>query len=151
MFRNLQNSRFPDPDGRFLDPDGRFPKRNIIVIKAFAPKFCAECTDRRIHSSHGDYFRDHFCVCVSGQLLGNFWARGSTGSNRFNRFNRFRGSVFSGSNLIRFRFGVFCRFAEFVTLWLCFPCYISFMSLVCSIPLQFPLQVSFDFPSILLS
>ena len=49
---------------------GRLKK---VVTKTFAPKFCAECTDRHIHSSHGDYFRDHFCVYVSGQLLVNFW------------------------------------------------------------------------------
>ena len=37
------------------------PKK-IIITKLFAPKFYAECTDRRIHSSHGDHFHDHFCV-----------------------------------------------------------------------------------------
>ena len=46
--------------------------KNIVVTKTFAPKFYAECTDRHVHSSHGGYFRDHFCVCVSGQLSGNF-------------------------------------------------------------------------------
>ena len=54
----------------FADP---IPK-SVVVTKAFAPKFCAEFTDRHIHSSHGDSFRDNFCVCVSGQLSGNFRA-----------------------------------------------------------------------------
>ena len=48
--------------------------KNVAVTKTLAPKFCAECTDRRIHSSHGAYFRDHFCACVSGQLSVNFQA-----------------------------------------------------------------------------
>ena len=48
--------------------------KSSVVTKTFAPKFCAECTDRHIHSSHRDYFCDHFCVCVSGQLSGNFRA-----------------------------------------------------------------------------
>ena len=39
---------------------GRLKK--VVVTKTFAPKFSAECTDRHIHSSHGDRFRDHFCV-----------------------------------------------------------------------------------------
>ena len=30
---------------------------------------CAECTDREIHSSDGDHFRDHFCVYVSGHKI----------------------------------------------------------------------------------
>ena len=57
------------PDGRSPGPD---PK-NAIVTKLFAPKFCAECTDRELRSSHGDHFRDHFCVYVIGQLLDSFW------------------------------------------------------------------------------
>ena len=41
----------------------------------FAPKFCAECTDRELHSSHGDHFRDHFCVYVSGPLSSTLRAK----------------------------------------------------------------------------
>ena len=49
--------------------------KNVVVTKTFAPKFCTECTDRYIHSSHGDDFRNHFCVCVSGHASrGNFRA-----------------------------------------------------------------------------
>ena len=63
-----------------IDPD----PWNLIVTKLFAPKFCAEWSDRELHSSHGDHFRDHFHVYVSGpvssnlqttygQLLANLW------------------------------------------------------------------------------
>ena len=52
---------FPTPIGK-----------SIVVANRFAPKFCAECTDREIHSSYGDPFRDNFCVYVSGPLSGNF-------------------------------------------------------------------------------
>ena len=38
--------------------------KNAVVTKLFAPKFHAECTDRELHSSHGDHFRDHFHVYV---------------------------------------------------------------------------------------
>ena len=37
-----------------VDPD---PK-NVVITKLLAPKFCAECTDRELHSSHGDPFRE---------------------------------------------------------------------------------------------
>ena len=47
---------------------------SIVVTKTLAPKFCAELSDREIHSSHGDYFRCHFCVYVSGQFPGNLRA-----------------------------------------------------------------------------
>ena len=57
--------RFSDPDGKKLTP---IPK-NAIVTKLFAPKFCAECTDREVHSSHGDHFREDFCVYVSGTIF----------------------------------------------------------------------------------
>ena len=57
--------------------------KNVIGIKTFAPKFCAECTDRRIHSSHGDYFRDHFCLYISGPLSDNFWATSGQLSGNF--------------------------------------------------------------------
>ena len=43
-----------------------FFSENGVVTKTFAPKFCAEWSDREVHSSHGDYFRDRFCVYVSG-------------------------------------------------------------------------------------
>ena len=49
-----------------VNPD---PK-NGVVTKTFAPKFRSEPSDREVHSSYGDYFRDHFCVCVSGPLSG---------------------------------------------------------------------------------
>ena len=38
-----------------FDPD---PK-NVVIPKLFAPKFCAECTGRELHSSHGDPFREN--------------------------------------------------------------------------------------------
>ena len=41
-----------------------------VVTKTFAPKFCAEWSDREVHSSHGDHFRDYFCVNVSEPYLG---------------------------------------------------------------------------------
>ena len=44
--------------------------KNGVVTKTFAPKFRSEPSDREVHSSYGDYFRDHFCVCVSGPLSG---------------------------------------------------------------------------------
>ena len=54
--------------------------KNVFATKLLAPKFCAECTDKQLHSSHGGYFRCHFCVYVSGPLssdlghfLVNFW------------------------------------------------------------------------------
>ena len=36
-----------------------------------SPKLCSEWSDREIHSSHGDPFREHFCAYVSGQLSGS--------------------------------------------------------------------------------
>ena len=48
--------------------------KNVAVTKTLAPKFCAECTYRRIHSSHGAYFREHFRACVSAQLSVNVQA-----------------------------------------------------------------------------
>ena len=42
--------------------------KNVIVTKTFAPKFCAEWSDQEIHSSHGDYFRDHFITPPWQQL-----------------------------------------------------------------------------------
>ena len=44
-----------------VNPD---PK-NGVVTKTFAPKFRSEPSDREVHSSHGDYFRDHACIYVS--------------------------------------------------------------------------------------
>ena len=41
------------------------PKK-VVITKTLALKFCAELSNREIHSSHGDYFRDHFYVYVSG-------------------------------------------------------------------------------------
>ena len=43
--------------------------KNVVVTKLFAPKFCAEWSDREVHSSHGGYFRDTFCVYVSRAIL----------------------------------------------------------------------------------
>ena len=40
-----------------------------VVTKTFAPKFCAEWSDREVHSSHGENFRDYFCVDVSEPYL----------------------------------------------------------------------------------
>ena len=39
--------------------------KNAFVTKLLAPKFCAEWSDREIHSSYGDPFREHFCVYAS--------------------------------------------------------------------------------------
>ena len=50
-----------------FDPD---PK-NVVITKLFAPKFCAEWSNREVHSSHRDHFRDHFHVYVLGQLSSN--------------------------------------------------------------------------------
>ena len=41
-----------------------------VVTKTFAPKFCAEWSDREVHSSHGDHFRDNFFVYVSEPCFG---------------------------------------------------------------------------------
>ena len=54
---------------RLPTPMVDFPK-NAVVTKTFAPKFRSEPSDREVHSSYGDYFRDHFCVCVLGPLSG---------------------------------------------------------------------------------
>ena len=40
------------------DPD---PKSGVVT-KMFAPTFCAEWSDREVHSSHGDYFCESFDV-----------------------------------------------------------------------------------------
>ena len=56
---------FPTLMVRLPTPMVDFPK-NAVVTKTFAPKFRSEPSDREVHSSHGDYFRDHFCVYVSG-------------------------------------------------------------------------------------
>ena len=45
-----------------IDPD----PWNLIVTKLFAPKFCAEWSDREVHSSYREHFHDHFYVYVSG-------------------------------------------------------------------------------------
>ena len=81
----FNQASFPDPDGQFPDPDGQFPDpvvdfpdqddhffRNGVVTKTFAPKFRSEPSDREVHSSYGDYFRDRFCVYVSGPKLNVF-------------------------------------------------------------------------------
>ena len=60
---------FPTLMVRLPTPMVDFPK-NAVVTKTFAPKFRSEPSDREVHSSYGDYFRDHFCVCVSGPLSG---------------------------------------------------------------------------------
>ena len=48
------------------DPD----RKNVVITKLFAPEFCAEWSNREVHSSHGDHFRDYFCVYVSGTIFG---------------------------------------------------------------------------------
>ena len=52
--------------------------KSVVVTKLFAPKFCAEWSDREIDSSHGDHFLDNFCFYVSGRfwppLANNLWA-----------------------------------------------------------------------------
>ena len=62
---------FPTLMVRLPTPMVDFPK-NAVVTKTFAPKFRSEPSDGEVHSSHGDDFRDHFCVYVSGALSGNF-------------------------------------------------------------------------------
>ena len=63
---------FPTPMAEFPTPMAEFPTpmadspRSGVVTKTFAPKFCAEWSDREIRNSYGDYFRDNFCVYVSG-------------------------------------------------------------------------------------
>ena len=54
--------------GPQVDPD----PQNAVVAKTFAPRFCAEWSNREVRSLDGVYFRDHFCVYVSGPLSGNF-------------------------------------------------------------------------------
>ena len=72
------HGRFPDPMVDFPTPMVDFPTpmvdspKNAIVTKTFAPKFRSEPSDREVHSSHGDYFRDNFCDCDSEPLSGNF-------------------------------------------------------------------------------
>ena len=63
--------------------------KNVFATKLLAPKFCAECTDQQLHSSHGDYFRGHFCVYVSGPLssnlratFGQLWTIGGSGDSK---------------------------------------------------------------------
>ena len=51
-----------------VNPD----QKNCVVTKTFAPKFWSEPSDREVHSSYGDYFRDNFCDCDSEPLSGNF-------------------------------------------------------------------------------
>ena len=53
------------PMAEFLTPMADSP-RSGVVTKTCVQKFCAEWYDREIHSSYGDYFREHFCVYVSG-------------------------------------------------------------------------------------
>ena len=43
------------PPGLKNDPD---PK-NVVITKLFAPKFCAEWSNREVHSSHGDPIREN--------------------------------------------------------------------------------------------
>ena len=41
-----------------------------VVTKTFAPKFCAEWSNREVHSSHEDHFRDDFYIfCLGDQKL----------------------------------------------------------------------------------
>ena len=74
----FSQASFPDPDGQFPDPVVDFPDQddhffpNGVVTKTFAPKFRSEPSDREVHSSYGDYFRDRFCVYVSGPKLNVF-------------------------------------------------------------------------------
>ena len=56
----------------FPTPMVNFPTKmvaflqNGVITKTLAPKFWSEPSDREVHSSYGNYFRDHFCVFVSG-------------------------------------------------------------------------------------
>ena len=59
-------------------PDFQAFLENAVVTKLFAPKFCAEWSDREIPSSHGDHFRDYFSFYASGRF-GHHWP------NRMNR------------------------------------------------------------------
>ena len=42
------------PKNPEFDPD----RKNVVITKLFAPKFCAEWSNRELHSSHGDPFRE---------------------------------------------------------------------------------------------
>ena len=53
----------PTPMPEFPTRMTNFSKSGVAT-KTFAPKFCAEWSDREVHSSHGDHFRDYFCVDV---------------------------------------------------------------------------------------
>ena len=73
------------------------PKK-VVVIKRFAPKFCAEWSDREIHSSHGGNFHDNFYVYVSGQLSGNIRAT----------FGQLLTDLLSARSTFNERFGTVC-------------------------------------------
>ena len=62
---------FPTLMVRLPTPMADFPK-NAVATKTFAPKFRSEPSDREVHSSYGDYFRDNVCDCDSEPLSGNF-------------------------------------------------------------------------------
>ena len=60
---------FPTPMVDFPTPMVDIPTpipENAVLTKALAPKLCVEWSDREVHSSHGDYFRDDFYVYVLG-------------------------------------------------------------------------------------
>ena len=65
----MVNFPTPRPISR---PKPYFFVQNGVVTKTFAPKFRSEPSNREVHSPYGDFFRDHFCVYVSGPLLGKF-------------------------------------------------------------------------------
>ena len=74
---------------RIPDPISRPQSKEVSSSrKPLTPQFCAECTDRRIHSSHGDYFRDHFCLYISGQLSANFRTISGQLSGNFRAISR---------------------------------------------------------------
>ena len=67
--------------------------KSAIVTKPFAPKFFAEWSDREIHSSHGDDFRDHFCVYVSGPRSWLRYQKASSSQRRSHRASVQNGPV----------------------------------------------------------
>ena len=63
-----KTTNFPTPMAEFPTRMANFSKSGVVT-KTLAPKFCAECSDREVDSSHGDRFRDYFCVYVSEPFL----------------------------------------------------------------------------------
>ena len=66
-------SAVADPIVDFPTPIGRPRSQKRRRHKNVRTEIPVRTVDREVHSSHGDYFHDHFCVYASGPLSGNFW------------------------------------------------------------------------------